>query len=181
MKFLFDLFPIILFFTAFKLGDIYVATITAIITSTLQVCWSRYRTGYFEKLPLITLVTLTVFGSATLLFRNELFIKWKPTALYWLLAIILLLSQFFGKKSLLQKAMEQNIQLADKIWLQLNLSWVIFFLFMGTANLYVVYHFDTNTWVNFKLFGTLGLTILFVILQGFYMVRHQKHSQTGEE
>lgn len=175
MKFLFDLFPIILFFIAYKLGGIYIATLTAIATSAAQVGWSRYSSGKFEKLPLITLATLIILGSATLLFRNELFIKWKPTALYWVLAIIFFVSQYIGKKPLLQKAMEQNIQLEDKIWLQLNLSWVVFFFCMGIANIYVVYHFDTDTWVNFKLFGTLGLTIVFIIIQGFYMARHQKN------
>jgi intracellular septation protein len=176
MKFLFDLFPIIFFFIAYKLGGIYVATVTAIATSSLQVAWSRYSTGKFEKPPLITLATLLVLGSATLLFRNELFIKWKPTALYWVLAMIFFASQFMGKKPLLQKAMEKNIQLNNKAWLKLNVSWVIFFFFMGVTNLYVVYSFDTDTWVNFKLFGTLGLTLLFIILQGFYMARHQKMS-----
>ena len=174
MKFLFDLFPIFLFFIAYKIGGIYAATLTAIITSALQVGYSRYTTGKFEKLPLITLVTLVVLGSATFLFRNELFIKWKPTALYWVLALIFFASQFIGKKPLIQKAMEQNIQLENKIWLHLNFSWVIFFFCMGAANLYVVYHFDTDTWVNFKLFGTLGLTIVFIIIQGIYMARHQK-------
>jgi intracellular septation protein len=176
MKFLFDFVPIILFFIAYKLGGIYVATIIAIVTSILQVAWSRYSTGKFEKLPLVTLATLVVFGGATLLLRNELFIKWKPTILYWVLAIIFFASQFIGNKPLFQKVMEKNIQLHDKIWLQLNFSWVVFFLFMGSANLYMLYSFDTNTWVNFKLFGALGLTLLFIILQGLYMARHQKMS-----
>jgi len=174
MKFLFDLFPIALFFIAFKLGDIYLATATAIAASLVQVLWSRIKHGKFEKMPLITLATLIVLGGATLLFRNELFIKWKPTALYWVLAIAFLLSQFIGKKPIIQRLLEQNIELTLKVWNQLNLSWAIFFSCMGFANLYVVYNFDTNTWVNFKLFGTMGITLVFIIAQGIYMSKQQK-------
>ncbi len=174
MKFLFDLFPIALFFIAYKMGDIYLATITAIVASIVQVVWSRYKTGQFEKLPLITLGTIVILGGATLFFRNELFIKWKPTALYWILALALVISQFIGNKPLMQRLLEQNVALPIKIWHQLNLSWALFFAAMGIANLYVVYHFDTDTWVNFKLFGTLGLTLVFIVLQGFYMAKHFK-------
>jgi len=174
MKFLFDFFPIALFFIAYKMGDIYLATITAIVASVVQVLWSRYKTGRFEKLPLITLGTIVILGGATLFFRNELFIKWKPTALYWVLALALLISQFIGKKPLMQRLLEQNVELPLRIWHQLNLSWALFFAAMGIANLYVVYHFDTNTWVNFKLFGTLGLTLVFIVLQGFYMAKYFK-------
>jgi intracellular septation protein len=174
MKFLFDFFPIALFFIAFKMGDIYLATITVIVASVVQVLWSRYKTGRFEKLPLITLGTVAVLGGATLFFKNELFIKWKPTALYWVLALALLISQFIGKRPLMQRLLEQNVELPTRIWHQLNLSWALFFAAMGIANLYVVYHFDTDTWVNFKLFGTLGLTLVFIVLQGFYMAKHFK-------
>ncbi len=174
MKFLFDFFPIVLFFIAFKMGGIYIATITVIVASAVQVLWSRYKTGRFEKLPLITLGTIVILGGATLFFRNELFIKWKPTALYWVLAFALVISQFIGNKPLMQRLLEQNVALPTKIWHQLNLSWALFFAAMGIANLYVVYHFDTDTWVNFKLFGTLGLTLVFIVLQGFYMAKHFK-------
>ena len=174
MKLLFDFFPIALFFIAYKFGDIYLATLTAIAASIAQVAISRYKTGHFEKIPLITLGTIVLLGGATLFFKNELFIKWKPTALYGLLAIGFLLSHFIGKKPLIQRMIEQNIQLPQKVWNQLNISWVIFFLAMGALNLYVVYHYDTDTWVNFKLFGSLGLTLVFIIAQGIYMSRHQK-------
>lgn len=174
MKFLLDFFPIVLFFIAYKFGDIYLATLAAILASVVQVLWSRYSQGKFEKIPLMTLATIMILGSATLFFRNELFIKWKPTALYWILAIAFLGSHFFGQKTLVQRAMDKNIQLPLAIWYQLNFSWVIFFLAMGATNLYVVYHFDTPTWVNFKLFGTLGLTVVFIILQGFYIAKHSK-------
>jgi intracellular septation protein len=180
MKFLFDFFPIILFFIAYKLGDIYYATITAILAGLIQVAWSRYQKGFFEKMPLITLITLVILGGSTLLFRNELFIKWKPTAVYWALSLGFLFSQFIGqKKPLIQRLTEKHIQLNNNIWHHLNLSWVFFFGLLGVLNLYVVYHYDTDTWVNFKLFGTLGLTLVFVIVQGIYMARH--HQQPENE
>lgn len=178
MKALLDFIPIALFFIAYKLGDIYTATVAAIVASLLQVGVSRYQSGKFEKIPLITLASIVLLGGATLLFRNELFIKWKPTALYWTLAVVFFLSQFIGKKTLIQRAIEQNIQLPPRIWRQLNLSWALFFILMGIANLYVVYRHTTDTWVNFKLFGTMGLTLLFIIGQGIYMVKHQTHSKS---
>jgi len=181
MKILADLFPIILFFIAYKLGDIYLATLVAILASGVQVLWSRYKNGRFEKLPLITLATLIVLGGATLILRNELFIKWKPTAIYWVLASAFLISQFIGKRPIIQRLIEQNISLPNRVWQQLNISWAIFFVLLGCANLYVVYNFDTNTWVNFKLFGTMGLTILFIIAQGIYISRHQKPVLESEQ
>ena len=175
MKLLLEFFPIVLFFIAYKLGDIYIATITAIIATTLQVFWIRFQKGIFEKTPLITLGILIIMGGATLYFKNEMFIKWKPTALYWILALGFLGSQFVGKKNLLQRMLGEQITLPPKIWTQLNLSWAFFFLGMGLLNLYVVYYFDTNTWVNFKLFGTLILTLIFIVLQGFYMTKHHNN------
>lgn len=174
MKIFFDFFPILLFFIAYKFGDIYLATITAIAASILQVLYGKFKTGHFEKLPLITLGTITILGGATLFFRDEMFIKWKPTAVYWLLSCAFFISQYIGKKPLIQRAAEHNIALPDKVWRRLNMSWSFFFALMGILNLYVVQNFDTDTWVNFKLFGTLGLTVIFVILQTVYMVRHLK-------
>lgn len=172
MKLLFDFFPVILFFLAYKLGGIYIATLSAIVVSFLQVLWLRFKRGYFEKMALITFLSLSLLGGATILFQNELFIKWKPTVVYWLLALFFLSSHWFGNKPVLRRLAEGNIQLPSAIWLRLNWSWVIFFTVMGLLNLYVVQHFDTDTWVNFKLFGTLGLTLIFVLLQGIYMTRH---------
>jgi intracellular septation protein len=173
MKFLFDFFPILLFFLAYKLGDIYVATIAAMLSSLALVLWGRIRVGHFEKMPLITLVTLVVLGSATLIFRNEAFIKWKPTVIYWLLGLGFLLSQWIGSKPAIQRIAEQGIQLNAIAWSRLNLSWVFFFIGMGCLNIYVMQNFDTDTWVNFKLFGSMGLTFLFVLGQSVYMIRHR--------
>jgi intracellular septation protein len=172
MKLLFDFLPIFLFFITYKIYGIYAATAVAIGGSLIQVTFQRIKYKRFESMHLITFFSILLLGGATLLMHNEIFIKWKPTILYWLLAILFLGSSIIGKKPILQRLMEANIQLPLPIWRKLNLSWSIFFLLLGCANLYVVYHFTTNTWVNFKLFGTLGLTILFVIAQSLYMAKN---------
>jgi len=174
MKILFDFLPIALFFIAYKMGNIYIATGIAIIASLIQVLWTRVRQGRFETMPLITLGIITLLGGATLVFKNELFIKWKPTAVYWTLALAFLISQLATPKPIIQRMAEQSMTLPRAIWHKLNVSWVLFFTLMGFANLYVVKHFDTDTWVNFKLFGTLGLTFVFIILQVLYMARYKQ-------
>lgn len=186
MKLLSDFLPIALFFIAFKIAGIYTATLVAILAAFLQAGWSRVRNGRFESMHLITLVTLIVLGGATLAFHNEMFIKWKPTALNWALALVFLLSQFVGSKPLIQRAMEKNVHLPKTLWTRINLSWVIFFTVMGAINIYVLYHYDTNTWVNFKLFGILGATLVFVLAQAVYLTRfvdveHLSHHQNSED
>lgn len=174
MKLLFDFFPILLFFIAFKIFGIYYATGVAMAASLLQVFgyWLKHRR--FETMHIITLIVVLLLGSATLFFHNALFIKWKPTAIYWAFALAFLGSQFIGNKPLIQRMMEEKLSLENSIWIRLNLSWVIFFAVMGVVNLIVAYNWSTNAWVNFKLFGTVGLTILFVIVQAIYMARHTK-------
>ncbi len=172
MKFLFDLFPILLFFAAYKVYDIYVATAVAIAASFVQVgaFWLKHRR--FETMHLVTLALIVVFGGATLLLKDEMFIKWKPTVLNWLFAAAFLGSQYLGSKNLTQRMMGGSMTLPATLWKRLNLSWTVFFCVLGFANLYVVYYFDTDTWVNFKLFGIVGLTLLFVILQAVYLSRY---------
>jgi intracellular septation protein len=172
MKFLFDFFPVLLFFVAFKLYDIYVATAVAIAASAAQVGWVWLKHRRVERMPLITLALITVLGGATLVLQDEQFIKWKPTVVNWLFASVFFGSQFIGKRTIIERMMGQNMQLAATVWVRLNLAWVAFFIAMGILNLYVAFHFDTNTWVNFKLFGMLGLTLAFVIVQAFYLARH---------
>lgn len=172
MKLLFDFFPIFIFFLAFKFFGIYIATATTMAASLLQVAiyWLRHKS--FESLHIITLITVMLFGGTTLLLHNELFIKWKPTAIYWIFAVVFLGSQFIGKKPLIQRLLDSKMSLPKAVWQRLNISWVLFFAVMGIANVYVLYHFSTNAWVNFKLFGTLGLTILFLIFQAIYMSKY---------
>lgn len=172
MKFLFDFFPILLFFVAFKVWDIYVATGVAIVATFVQVGWFWWKNRRFERMHLITLALIVVFGGLTIFLRDETFIKWKPTILNWLFAAAFLLSQVVGKKPLVRRMLETNITLPDPVWGRLNLIWVVFFVLMGAANIYVAFNFDTDTWVNFKLFGMMGLTIAFVIAQAFYLARH---------
>ena len=172
MKFLFDFLPILLFFIAFKFYGIYVATAVAIAATIIQVgvLWFRHRK--VETMPLVTLILIVVLGGATLALQDETFIKWKPTAVNWLFSIVFLGSRFIGDKTLIERMMSSQMELPKAVWNRLNSSWVIFFFAMGLANLFVAFNFDTDTWVNFKLFGMLGLTLVFVLAQAFYLARH---------
>lgn len=174
MKLLFDFFPILLFFIAYKTYDIYVATMVAIAASVIQVLYSRFSTGKFEKMHVITLGLIVVFGGATLILQDEIFIKWKPTVVNWLFAAVFLGSQFIGQQNIAQRLMGASITLPEQVWRRINWSWVYFFFALGLINIYVVYNFDTDTWVNFKLFGMMGLTIGFMLAQGLYLARHMK-------
>lgn len=176
MKMLFDFLPILLFFIAFKFYGIYVATSVAMAASVIQTTgyWVKYKR--FENMHLITMSLVVTLGAATLFLHNPLFIKWKPTAIYWVFAVFFMGSQFIGKKTVIQRMMDNKIDLPDIVWQRLNLSWAVFFTLLGAANVYVVYHFSTNTWVNFKLFGTMGLTLAFIILQAIYMSRFVKQN-----
>lgn len=181
MKFLYDFFPILLFFIAYKFYGIYVATATAIVATVAQVAlfWLRHRR--FEKMHLITLGIITVFGGATLILHDPVFIKWKPTIAYWLFAMAFLGSQFVGEKSLIERMMGHAIQTTHSVWTRLNLAWIVFFIAMGFVNLYVAYNYAEATWVNFKLFGLMGLTLVFVLGQGVVLARYIQDEDTKGE
>ena len=181
MKLLFDFLPILLFFLAYKLYDIYVATAVAIVASAIQVGWLWFKHRKVDRMPLITLALLVVMGSATLFLQDETYIKWKPTVVNWLFAVMFLSSQFIGDMTILERMMGENLELPDRVWIKLNSVWVIFFFTMGVANLYIAFHFDTDTWVNFKLFGMLGLTLVFVFGQALYLARHIKTDTESAE
>lgn len=172
MKLLFDFFPILLFFITYKLYGIYYATAVAMVSSLIQVIFFRLKYQRYEKMHLIGLVIIFVLGSATLILHDPWFIKWKPTGIYWLTALVFLGSRFIGNRTLIQKMIEHNIQLPMQTWYRLNYAWSVFFILMGIINLYVAYHYSTDVWVNFKLFGGAGLTLLFVFLQAIYLSRH---------
>ena len=180
MKFLFDYFPILCFFIAYKVWGIYVATGVAMGASALQVSiyWLKHRR--FEKLHVITLAFILLLGAMTLLFHKAIFIQWKPTIVYWIFALLLFSSHVIGSRTLVHRMLNDKIILPLKVWSRLNLSWAIFFLLLGGLNLYVVYHFSTNAWVNFKLFGTLGLIFVFIIGQALYIARHAQHTKKTE-
>jgi intracellular septation protein len=176
MKLLFEFFPVVLFFIAYKFFDIYVATGVIIVATFLQVAVSWYSTRKVAAMQLATLAIIIVFGGLTLLLQNEQFIKWKPTVINWLFGAAFLASQFFGKRTVIERLMGGNLSLPKPVWLRLNLFWVLFFFCMGGTNLYVMSHFDIDTWVNFKLFGMLGLTVVFIMIQALYISRYMKES-----
>lgn len=200
MKLLFDFFPILLFFLIYKfyadipavvisstsallpfmdlsIGDskdaIYLATLVAILATFMQVGFSAIVNKRVEKMHLITLALLVVFGGATLLLKDPLFIKWKPTAINWLFGLAFLGSQFIGEKPLVQRMMAQAVELSSPaIWRKLNLAWVGFFAVSGLSNIYVAFNYPEETWVNFKLFGLLGLTLVFIIGQALFLAKY---------
>jgi len=172
MKLLFDLFPVILFFIAFKLADIYVATAVAMAASCVQIGWVWLRHRRVEPMLWASLVIIAVFGGATLALQDETFIKWKPTVLYWLFSLVLAGAPLLFKRNPMRAMLAKQIELPEHAWDKLNWSWCGFFLFMGVVNLYVAYNFSTDMWVNFKLFGGTGLTLLFVVGQALFLSRY---------
>lgn len=172
MKFLFDLFPVILFFLTFKLLGIYAATAAAIVATLAQIGWVKFRHGKVDNMLIASGVIVFVFGGATLLLHDETFIKWKPTVLYWLFALVLFGAEVFWRKNLIRSMMAQQIQMPDAIWRTLNHAWAGFFAILGVANLYVAFNYSTEIWVDFKLFGTTGLMLAFVILQSLLLSKY---------
>ncbi len=200
MKFLFDLFPIVLFFISYKIGNshlpealsiatsilgggidgkqapILLATAVAIIASFMQIGWLLIRRQKIDVMLWISLAIIVLFGGATLIFHDDTFIKWKPTVLYWLFAAVLLGGKLFFRRNLIKALMEkQKISTTEPVWNALNLSWILFFSVMGFINLYFAYNFSTDTWVDFKLWGALGLMLVFVFLQGLWLSKHIEH------
>jgi intracellular septation protein len=206
MKVLFDLFPVILFFLAYtgakrapdaassivssllgglgaggvvaaEQAPILLATAVAIVASFGQVGWVLLRGRKVDNMLWISLGIIVVMGGATLALRDPTFIKWKPTVLYWTFAAVLLGAELVLKKNVIRTMMQEQLSLPDPVWTRLNLSWVVFFALMGAANLYVAYNYSENTWVNFKLFGGIGLMVAFVILQGLMLSRFIESEQ----
>jgi intracellular septation protein len=171
LKFLFDLFPVILFFVAFKFADIFVATGVAIAATFVQIGYVLARGRRVTNMQWTGLAVIALFGGATLILRDETFIKWKPTVLYWLAGTAFLGALAFGK-NLVKAVMAEGLELPEPVWFKLCIAWGVFFLFKGTLNLYVAYNFPTDTWVNFKLFGGMGLMLLFVIAQALWLSKY---------
>ena len=171
MKFLLDFFPVILFFVAFKVSDIFVATGVAIAATIGQIGWVLARRRRPTNMQWMSLVIIVIFGGATLLLRDETFIKWKPTVLYWLAGVTFLGGLAF-RVNLVKAVMAEGLELPEPVWTKLAVAWGVFFLFKGTLNLWVAYNFPTDVWVNFKLFGGLGLMLAFVIAQALWISRH---------
>lgn len=186
MKLFFDFLPVVLFFIAYKFGGgiyhwngqeydikgIYIATAVIIIATIIQVAMTWILTRKVEKSHLITLGFVVVLGGATLWLQNPDFIKWKPTAVNWLFAVAFAFAMLFTQKSLLERMLSDHVQMPGSIWFRLNIAWILFFIGSGLANLYVAFNFSEAIWVNFKLFGLLGITIVFIIGQSIYLAKH---------
>ena len=203
MKILFDFLPILLFFATFKYAEaqkewaarfasehfgflvsggvvgaseapVLLATLVVIVATLAQITFLLVRGKKIDMMLWISLGLVVVLGGATVWFHNETFIKWKPSVLYWAMGASFWISQTFFRKNLLQALIGDQLELPRTVWQRLNFAWIAFFALMGLLNLYVAYSFDTSTWVNFKLFGGIGLMLLFTLGQGIYLSRHIK-------
>lgn len=197
MKLLFDLFPVILFFAAFKYSEknpetaaswvatllgsalvdakqapILLATVVVIAATVAQIVWVHFRHGKVDKMLWISLGLVVVFGGLTLFFQNEAFIKWKPTILYWVFAVSMAFSALVLKKNPMKAMLGEQLNLPEAVWNKLTLSWIAFFAIMGVLNLVIAFNFPTDTWVNFKLFGGMGLMLVFVLAQGMLLSKY---------
>ena len=177
MKILFDLFPVILFFIAFKLFSIYVATASAIAATIAQIVWTKWRHGKVDTMLWVSFGIIAVFGGATLLLHDETFIKWKPTILYWVFATVLLFSNLLFGRNLMRVMLHEKLALPARVWNHVNLSWSLFFAVLGIVNLYVAFNFSTDAWVNFKLFGATGMMLVFVLLQAMVLAKYAEEDK----
>ena len=181
MKLLIDFFPIILFLVAFKFWGIYVATGVAIAATVVQIAYLRHKHGKVEPMQWMSLGVIVVFGGATLLAHSDTFIKWKPTVLYWLMGGALLIGQFVFHRNFIKSLMGAQVQLPEPAWNMLNWAWTGFFAGMGLLNLWVAFNFDLDTWVNFKLFGGLGLMLVFILAQAVFLSRYIKDTEPEKD
>lgn len=177
MKQLFEFFPILLFFIAFKLYDIYVATAVVIVATVLQVGYTWFRYHKVETMQWITLGLIVVMGGATILLHDEQFIKWKLSIIEWLFGIAFIGSQFIGKKPFVERMMSKSLTLPDFVWRRLNLMWGCFFIIVGFINVYVMFHYTTDQWVTFKTFGVPGLMVLFIVLQMVFLYKYMPETE----
>ena len=171
MKFLFDLLPVALFFVAIQIWDIYVATAVAIAATFCQVGWLAVRKKKIEPMLWASLAIIVVFGGLTLYLRDKTFILWKPTVLYWLFGTVLA-GAALTRRNLIRALLSDQMQLPERIWARLNWSWVAFFALMGVANLYVAFNYSEKVWATFKLFGGMGLMLLFAVLQSLVLAKY---------
>ncbi len=203
MKILFDFLPIALFFGMFKYAEgnkdwaagtatdwlgfmvsggvvgpaeapVLLATVVVIVATLLQILWLKARGRKVDTMLWVSLGLVTALGSATIYFHSESFIKWKPTVLYWVMGASLLVGELVFRKNGIKSLMGAQMSLPDTVWRKVNFSWVAFFAVMGCINLWVAFNFSTGTWVNFKLFGSMGLMLLFILGQAFFLNKHIK-------
>ena len=208
MKILFDFLPIALFFGMFKYAEankdwaagtatdwlgfmvsggmvgpaeapVLLATVVVIVATLAQIVWLKLRGRKVDLMLWISLGLVTALGSATIYFHSENFIKWKPTVLYWVMGASLLVGQLAFGKNGVKSLMGAQMSLPDPVWRKVNFSWVGFFAIMGVINLWVAFNFSTGAWVNFKLFGSMGLMLLFILAQAFFLNKHLKPDATS--
>ena len=208
MKLLLDFLPILLFFGAFKYAEghkdwaaafatehlgfmvaggqvgpaeapVLLATVVVVLATLAQVVWLKARGKKVDMMLWISLALVTVLGGLTVWLHSETFIKWKPTGLYWAMGLSFLVSQFVLGRNLLKLMLGEQLQLPEAIWARLSLAWVAFFAAMGVLNLWVAFNFSTDAWVNFKLFGGIGLMLLFTVCQGLYISKHLPEEDTA--
>ena len=178
MKVLSDLLAVILFFLAYTFTkDIFLATAVAIVIGVIQAAIMWWKHKKLDTMQWVSLVLIVVLGGATILFQNDSFIKWKPTALFWFGALALLIGHLF-KKNALKSMMGKEIQLPNIVWQRLTIIWVVFLVFMGIVNIVVAYTFSQEFWVNYKLFGSMALMFLFILGQGVYLSRYLSQENT---
>lgn len=181
MKWLFDLFPVILFFVVYKLAGLYTATAAAIVATFVQIGWLRMRGRTVESALWLSLGVIVVFGGATLLLHDETFIKWKPTVLYLMFTIGLVVAQIFFGKNPMRAVMGKQITLPDPVWRALNYAWAAFFAVLAVVNILVAQNFSTDAWVNFKLFGVTALMLVFVFAQALVLSRYAETDETDKD
>ncbi|HEY6134965.1 MAG TPA: septation protein A [Rubrivivax sp.] len=203
MKLLFDFLPIILFFATFKYAEgdkawasafasshlgfvvaggtvgpeeapVLLATVVVIVATLAQVLWLKLRGRKVDTMLWVSLALVVVLGGLTIYFHSETFIKWKPSVLYWAMGLAFWLGPLFFGKNLLRLLLGEQLELPPKVWHRLNFAWVAFFAVMGFLNIWVAYTFSTGAWVNFKLFGSIGLMLAFTVAQGLYLQRYIK-------
>lgn len=199
-KFLFDLFPVLMFFITLKIAEktamagawlagifetlglaitvkpdlvpVMLATVVVIIASVIQITWVKLKHDKVDKMLLISATLIILLGGMTLYLQNDNFIKWKPTVLYWLFTIVLIVTDLFWHKNLVKTMMGHAMELPELVWKKLNYSWAIFFIFLGFLNLYVAFSYSIDVWASFKLFGVTGIMFVFIILQTLILSKY---------
>ena len=180
MKQFLEFIPLIVFFAVYKLYDIYTATGALIVATAAMLAFTWFKYRKVEKMHLITFAMVTVFGGLTMFLQNDLFIKWKVTAVYGLFAAALLISQYGFKKPLIKQMLGKELVLPDPVWDRMNLAWALFFLICGLVNIYIAFELSQEVWVNFKVFGLLGLTLAFTVATGAYLYKHLPKEEKAE-
>jgi intracellular septation protein len=185
MQLFYEIIPVFLFFIAFKFYGIYAATVVGIVTTSLQVMLNRIWKGAWDNKQLITLAVFLLFGGLTLYFHDPIFVKWKPTIVFWIFSLTMIGSQLLTKKPLMQRLMENVMQhkaeIPVQVWKKLNVIWAVFFMLLGSVNLYIAYYYSNDAWVNFKFYGVTSALLLISILQAFYLMRFMTESKPDND